>query len=294
MGLPDWRSSAAVRMSFGPMMDDAFIAAACRRIERCGAALRADCWLPSSGVAPLDGVTRLASDGACSYLVVDAASRGCVVIDPREALAGRIDALVRGQRLTVRAVLATDGAGWPDDSERDGTAADAITLGNWRLVRVPHGYLLGPASDAGDVRFAFADQPLPAALLNPDTVLCPASDPHNMLCSTPGAAAPVGDVAELAADALEHFLLSHPDALLVDVREGYEHAGGAGARHGRSLHSVPLSRLPDAIAGWLRGARPPLLFVCRGGARSARAAHCLRRLGYKDAWYLAGGLALTA
>jgi cysteine sulfinate desulfinase/cysteine desulfurase-like protein/rhodanese-related sulfurtransferase len=39
MGLPEERSANAVRMSFGPLVDDAFIDAACARIARCGQAL---------------------------------------------------------------------------------------------------------------------------------------------------------------------------------------------------------------------------------------------------------------
>ena len=181
MGLPAARSGAAVRMSFGPMADHAFIAAACARIERCGAALRADCRLPSAGV-----------------------------------------------------------------------------------------------------------------IINADTVLCPAIEPDNLLCSTPGADTPTDEAIALSPAALEEFLRNYPDACLIDVREGYEHtAGGAPAWHGRSAENVPLSRLPHAIAGWLSGDRPPLVFFCRGGARSARAAHCLRRLGYQDAWFVAGGVALA-
>jgi len=37
MGLPLWRSAGAIRMSFGPLADEATIAAACARIKRCGA-----------------------------------------------------------------------------------------------------------------------------------------------------------------------------------------------------------------------------------------------------------------
>jgi rhodanese-related sulfurtransferase len=38
----------------------------------------------------------------------------------------------------------------------------------------------------------------------------------------------------------------------------------------------------------------PLVFFCRSGNRSTRAAQCLRRLGYAQAYDLAGGLALAA
>ena len=163
MGLPAWRSAAAVRMSFGPMADAAFIDAACARIERCGAALRASCLLPSgTGERRHDGVIQLAGDGACSYLVLDGASGSCVVIDPLEAQAERIAEIVRCQQLRVRAVLATgpdhardpllaalgelappDGAdalGWPGASAAvalgDGSMADALALGSRLLVRL--------------------------------------------------------------------------------------------------------------------------------------------------------------
>ncbi len=41
MGVPDLHCANAVRMSFGPLADDAFIDAACARIARCGQALLA-------------------------------------------------------------------------------------------------------------------------------------------------------------------------------------------------------------------------------------------------------------
>lgn len=351
MGLPAWRSASALRMSFGPMVDEDFIAAACARIGRCGAALRANCLLPSdASPSAQDGVIQLSAAGACCYLVIDAASRSCVVIDPLEALDGRIAAFVRCQQLTVRAVLATGATapGWPQDGTRialgDGTLADALVLGEQVLVRLAQddtvSYLLGAAGPAGlaadAVRFAFtgaaalpggASQAMPAArqraavqrlaaLLNADTVLCPAQDQGSLICSTPGAegraggaladllamqprlaraAAPAMDsVMQLAPAGLENFLLTHPDARLVDVREGYEHAvGGAGAWHGRSAESVPLSRLPHKLAEWLRGDQRPLVFFCRSGNRSAKAAQCLHRLGYQNAWHVAGGVALA-
>jgi len=56
MGLPHERCANAVRMSFGPLADEAFIDAACARIERCGQALLAPpsaaCPVTGSGAAP--------------------------------------------------------------------------------------------------------------------------------------------------------------------------------------------------------------------------------------------------
>jgi rhodanese-related sulfurtransferase len=96
---------------------------------------------------------------------------------------------------------------------------------------------------------------------------------------------------ELREPELKNFLDTHPDAMLIDVREAFEHAAAAStAWHGRTAHSVPLSRLADRLAVWLRNEQRPLVFFCRSGARGAKAAHCLQRLGYRNAWHVTGGL----
>ncbi|MFC5480523.1 aminotransferase class V-fold PLP-dependent enzyme [Massilia suwonensis] len=51
MGLPEERCANAVRMSFGPLADDAFFDAACARIARCGRALQA----PPPAPCPVTG-----------------------------------------------------------------------------------------------------------------------------------------------------------------------------------------------------------------------------------------------
>jgi rhodanese-related sulfurtransferase len=97
----------------------------------------------------------------------------------------------------------------------------------------------------------------------------------------------------LPAGSLARFLDEHPGALLVDVREAFEHAAGPAHFDGREVHNVPLSRLPGEVPHWLQGEPRALVFVCRSGNRSARAAQCLRQLGYAQAWHLVGGLALA-
>ena len=339
MHLPLWRSAGAIRMSFGPLADEATIAAACARIERCGAALRASCLIPSERAsAPQDGVLQLGVDGACSWLVMDSASRSCVVIDPLPELLGRIEALVRCQDYQVRAILATgpdapraelaavlgrrfdrhaggDQHGWPSGAQlvalETGAPADSLALGRHLLVCVRHGegaaaqrsYLLGASAQmpAAAVRFAFcqrSDQPGLAALVAPDTLLCPSREADNQFCTSlralsgaEGAAADGG--LQLDAAALDTFLQAHPDALLVDVREPYEFAAAAHGPAGRAALSVPLSKLASQAGDWLRGERKPLVFFCRSGNRSVKAVQCLRRLGYHQAYNLSGGLALA-
>lgn len=155
MGLPAWQTAAAVRLSFGPVADRAFIDEACARIRICGESLRDSCLDPSApGQAlPADGLTRFVVDGACCYLLADAASRRAVVVDPLPELTARLAQWLSCQGYELAAVLDThshgdhassapelwaavrqpqgeaDALGWPAD-------ADTITLGALVLTRL--------------------------------------------------------------------------------------------------------------------------------------------------------------
>jgi cysteine desulfurase len=107
------------------------------------------------------------------------------------------------------------------------------------------------------------------------------------------AAAQAAEVAQLAPESLAAFLRAHEDAVLVDVREACESDAGSVHLHGREAQAVPLSRLAEHLGHFLAAPRRPLVFVCRSGNRSARAALCLQRLGHAQAWSLTGGLALA-
>jgi cysteine sulfinate desulfinase/cysteine desulfurase-like protein/rhodanese-related sulfurtransferase len=114
MGLPDWQTAAAVRLSFGAADTTATIDEACTRLRACGQALRATCHVPGApgdDPASTDTVTRFAVDGACCYVVSDRASRSCVVIDPLPELAPRLAQWVTCRGFVVAAVLATHDAG---------------------------------------------------------------------------------------------------------------------------------------------------------------------------------------
>ena len=163
MGVPAWRSAAAVRLSFGALLDDATLDLACARIARCGAALTAP--LPLAG-----------------------------------------------------------------------------------------------------------DEPAP----------CEAGIDAAMLVHT---------------DAARAWLDAHPDAVVIDVRDRREHSVAGGVEqirlHGRTVRNVPLAHFAEQAPHWLGAHATPLLFVCRSGARSARAAHALRAMGHPQAWSLVGGFALA-
>ncbi len=113
MGLPAWQTESAVRMSFGPAVDDALIDEACLRIEACGVSLRESCLTPAAQVngLPPERLTRFVVDGACCYLLADPGSRRCVVIDPLPELTARLSQWVRCHGYKVAAVLDTHSHG---------------------------------------------------------------------------------------------------------------------------------------------------------------------------------------
>ncbi|MGV7208124.1 aminotransferase class V-fold PLP-dependent enzyme [Oxalobacteraceae bacterium A2-2] len=189
MGLPEWRSSASIRLSFGALIDDATVDAACACIARCGAALRTAGMLPGGApVAAHDGVVQIGPDGACAWLLLDAASSACVVIDARPELVDGITATIKRHGCRVLAVLGTapgaalaglpavlpdtaasiDAYGWPQAGAsitlEDGASADCLHLGAQVLACVQRdgqrAYLLGKADGkrlpSAGVRHAFA------------------------------------------------------------------------------------------------------------------------------------------
>jgi len=108
MGLPDWQTASAVRLSFGPAADEAFIAEAVARIAACGLALRRSCLAgPSEDPLASDGVLQLSAGGASSWLLVDGERRQAWVLDPQPEFNERVARLLRCHSLQLTAVLDT-------------------------------------------------------------------------------------------------------------------------------------------------------------------------------------------
>jgi cysteine sulfinate desulfinase/cysteine desulfurase-like protein/rhodanese-related sulfurtransferase len=343
MGLPSWRTSGAVRLSFGPLATEAFITEACARIRRCGQAARRPSLAPSVLHGGTRGLLQASLDGRHGWILFDLERGACVAIDPPAGLAAQIATQIRRSGLRPLAVLGTGadpagfdaramlraalgldageaGAlGWPQEcgivTLADGSVAPAIALGDEVLVRLATAdqagaaYLLGRAHEGrltpSAVRLAFIGKIAPcdadaqglARLAGGDAVLCHGLDDGGASCSTAaglqGADHSAKQVQLLQPERLGGFLRMHEDALLVDVREAAELDAGVARLHGREAQAVPLSRLAEHLAHLLAEPRRPLVFVCRSGNRSAKAASCLQRLGHSQAWSLAGGLALA-
>lgn len=112
MGFPKWRSDGAIRVSFGPLITDREVAAACQRIEEAGQAMCDSCLIVSHDVDTdsstiLDGLIQLKRASVCSWIYLDAATKNCVIIDPFEELAEHIESIVRCQGSRILAILDT-------------------------------------------------------------------------------------------------------------------------------------------------------------------------------------------
>jgi glyoxylase-like metal-dependent hydrolase (beta-lactamase superfamily II)/rhodanese-related sulfurtransferase len=172
MGVPEWRSVSALRLSYGPHTTEAEIDRGCRAIREAALALQSSCLLNTVGGfdAPeqlRDGVVQLRVGPTNSWIVADREAKTCVVIDPCETVAERIEGYVRCQGLRVLAVVDThshadhesirpllqkvlsdcmaeqgaecDALGWPRKGTdavtlADGTRAEGVRLGTDRVL----------------------------------------------------------------------------------------------------------------------------------------------------------------
>jgi len=103
---------------------------------------------------------------------------------------------------------------------------------------------------------------------------------------------------DVRPDELTDFFAEHEEALVVDVREPQEFQF---VRDWQSFGlknpplNVPLSHFTDFLSSLLRekNHHREIIFLCRSGTRSSKAAETLRRLGgFTKAWHIAGGIAL--
>jgi rhodanese-related sulfurtransferase len=103
---------------------------------------------------------------------------------------------------------------------------------------------------------------------------------------------------DLAAEDLPDFFREHARSRIVDVREPQEFQF---AQNWESLglsappENIPLTRLANFLAQSMESPitrQQPIIFLCRSGNRSGKAAEVARRLGIPNAWNVAGGIAL--
>ncbi len=111
MDLPEWRTVSALRLSFGPATSDAEIDRGCRVIRESALALQHSCLLGEGGIEVSedlrDGILQLRSGPSNTWILADRETRSCVVIDPVDAIAERLEHYIRCQNLRVVAILDT-------------------------------------------------------------------------------------------------------------------------------------------------------------------------------------------
>jgi adenylyltransferase/sulfurtransferase len=86
------------------------------------------------------------------------------------------------------------------------------------------------------------------------------------------------------AQLMDHSRTGKRPVVVIDVREPHEFEFG----HLDGAVSIPLALLEQRLAAYATGT--PVVFVCRSGARSARACGIARGRGFGDAINLSGGL----
>ena len=112
MGFPNWRSSSAIRLSFGPMTTQKDVDLACHLIKEVSTVLTQTCMLENASIdqtplVNLDGVIQLRFNSTNTWLVINHATKTCIVIDPVEIFMDRVIQFVRCQGLEVLAILDT-------------------------------------------------------------------------------------------------------------------------------------------------------------------------------------------
>jgi rhodanese-related sulfurtransferase len=93
-------------------------------------------------------------------------------------------------------------------------------------------------------------------------------------------------ISQIAPANLHPFLLEHPDAVLLDVREPWEHELARIA----NAQLIPLGTLTARIEDEIPDKSVPVVIYCHHGIRSMQACAMLASLGYTDLINLAGGI----
>ena len=104
---------------------------------------------------------------------------------------------------------------------------------------------------------------------------------------------------ELGDGDLKSFFREHQDALVIDVREPHEFSfeqDWSALGFDSPPENIPLTRLAGALPNLLiesGGSNQDVIFLCRTGRRSGKAAEVARRIGITGARHIAGGIALN-
>jgi rhodanese-related sulfurtransferase len=96
------------------------------------------------------------------------------------------------------------------------------------------------------------------------------------------------DAGEITAKALKAMLDKEEDIIILDVRESEQRAEGE--IYADNYIAITRGNLEFKVLNKIKNKDARIITYCRGGSRGALAAQTLRKLGYKNATNLKGGL----
>lgn len=96
------------------------------------------------------------------------------------------------------------------------------------------------------------------------------------------------EAGEIEAKALKAMLDKEEDVILLDVRESEQRAEGE--IYADNYVAITRGNLEFKVLNKIKNKNARIVTYCRGGSRGALAAQTLRKLGYKNATNLKGGL----
>jgi len=96
------------------------------------------------------------------------------------------------------------------------------------------------------------------------------------------------EVGEMTAKTLKKMIDKEDEVILLDVRESEQRAEGQ--IYADDSYAISRCNLEFELMKKIKNKNALIVTYCRGGIRSAFAAQTLRKLGYKNATSLKGGL----
>jgi cysteine desulfurase len=121
-----------------------------------------------------------------------------------------------------------------------------------------------------------------------------------LVCGLIGATTGENDASiELHKNQLKDFFREHQHSLIIDVREPHEFAfeqDWSTLGFDAPPKNVPLTRLTNylpKLMGLGEASSQDVIFLCRSGRRSGKAAEIARRIGIPNARHITGGIALN-
>jgi len=96
------------------------------------------------------------------------------------------------------------------------------------------------------------------------------------------------EVGEMSPQALKKMLDDEKDVIILDIRESEQRAEGE--IYADETYAITRGNLEFEILNKVKNKNVIIVTYCRGGSRGALAAQTLKKMGYKNATNLKGGL----